>query len=88
MLRNICWNCKNWEKCFRYRYGNKKQEYMTKINRDLDSWGQKVIYVEECEKYEFEEPDVLKCLQHLCKQDDKNKRMFDIIHVVENYLEK
>lgn len=53
-IRNICWKCEHWKECFKYRYGNRKQEYMTKIRRSNDELGQPVIYVQECSKFSYE----------------------------------
>lgn len=74
---NICWKCQHWQKCFKNRYGNQKQDYMKKINRKRDSWGQFVIYVEECEKYlhERQEVDII----------TGKERVYDIMYRVENY---
>ena len=55
MVRNICWKCKHWEECFKYRYGNKKQEYMEKTTVEEDMWGHSVIYVGKCKNYTYEE---------------------------------
>ena len=79
MLRgNICWKCQHWQECFKYRYGNKKQEYMKKIKKAKDSWGETVIYVLECEKYEYEKQSDL--------HNIKNKRMCDIMYLAGNYF--
>ena len=62
---------------------------MTKINRDKDSWGQDVIYVEECEKYMKQNQDLpIYISKRLHNQDNMiNPRLCDIIQTVENYLE-
>ena len=58
--RNLCWKCKYWQECFKSRYGNKPEDYMKKIWREKDDWGQDVIYVEECEKFKYEHYDTPK----------------------------
>lgn len=58
LRRNICWKCKHWEECFKYRYGNKKQDYMEEIKKRKDSWGEYVIYVSKCNRYEYEKQDL------------------------------
>lgn len=60
---------------------------MKKITKEKDSWGQYVIYVEECEQYKYEEPDIPKNLQKLCKCNDTKIRLYDILEVVENYFD-
>ena len=78
MLRgNICWKCKHWEECFKYRYANKKLKYMKEIFRKKDSYGELIIYVTKCDKYKYEEQIDL--------HNIKNKRMYDIMYLVENY---
>ena len=63
--KNICWKCKHWEECFKYRYGNKEQDYMKKTKKRKDRWGQYVIYVGECDKYEYEKQ---------CLHNTKNRK--------------
>lgn len=58
LRENICWKCQNWENCFKYRYGNARQEYMKKISKVKDSWGETVIYVSKCDRYKVENPDI------------------------------
>lgn len=60
---------------------------MKKTTKEKDSWGQDVIYVEECDLYEYEEPDIPKNLQKLCKYNDTKMRLYDILEIVENYFE-
>ena len=60
--RNICWKCKNWEKCFKYRYGNTRKEYMKEIKKVKDDWGQNIIYVSKCDEYTVENPDTPKLM--------------------------
>lgn len=62
---------------------------MTKINRDKDSWGQDVIYVEKCEKYIKQNQDLpIYITERLHNQENIiNPRLCDIIQSVENYLE-
>lgn len=50
---------------------------MKEIERCKDSWGQYVIYVSKCNKYEYEKQDL---------HNIKNGRMYDIMYLVENYL--
>ena len=47
-----CWSCGNWDKCYKYLYGNKKQEYMKKIDKIKDSYGETIIRVWQCENFE------------------------------------
>ena len=83
---NICWTCKHWEECFKYRYGNKKQEYMEKIFKQKDNWGQSIIYVEKCKNFEYEDPDLQKkSISGI--HNAENEKICDIIDVVENYFE-
>lgn len=50
---------------------------MKKTSKERDSWGEVVIYVEKCDKYEYEkQPDL---------HNTKNKRTCDIMYLVENY---
>ena len=58
LRKNICWKCKHWQECFKYRYGNIKKEYMKEIKKAKDSWGQNVIYVGKCDNYEYENQDL------------------------------
>lgn len=60
---------------------------MKKTTKEKDSWGQYVIYVEECELYKYEEPDIPKNLRSLCKRNDTKMRLCDILEVVENYFD-
>lgn len=55
--RKLCWRCKHWEECFKYIFGNNKQDYMKEIKRDKDSWGDTIIDVYSCERYKYEYPD-------------------------------
>lgn len=77
MRRKLCWKCEHWQECFKYRYGNLKQDYMKKIKRARDSWGDTIIYVYECEKYKYEKQEV--------DITPKEKRLYDIMYRVENY---
>lgn len=88
-MKNICWKCKNWEKCFYLRYYDKQEPYMKKVTREKDEWGQDVIYVEECDEYEYEiQPD----MPYLNKKESRHKidkfvnsRIYDIIERGRNY---
>jgi hypothetical protein len=53
-ITNICCKCKHWDECFKYRYGNKPQDYMKKYIKEKDNWGQDVIFVEKCSKFKKE----------------------------------
>ena len=57
LRRNICWKCKHWQECFKYRYGNIQKDYMKKIKKGKDDWGQTVIYVSKCDNYTIQNPD-------------------------------
>ena len=61
---------------------------MTRISKEKDSWGQDVIYVEECEKYIKENQDLpIYILKRLHNKDKAvNPRICDIIQTVEDYL--
>lgn len=58
---------------------------MNKIVRQKDDWGDYVIYVEECEKYEYENPDAIKSVEFYLHNPEL-KKIDDIIYKVENYL--
>lgn len=83
--KNICWRCKNWDKCFVNRYYDNKQDYMKKTYKKKDDWGQDVIYVEECEKYEYEDPEVPK-KAIIGIHNEEFEKIYDIIDAVENYF--
>lgn len=51
---------------------------MKKTKKAKDSWGEYVIYVEKCDKYEYEEQDL---------HNIKNGRICDIMYLVENYCD-
>lgn len=58
---------------------------MLKVSRSRDVDGQKVIYVEECNKYEYENPEIpLKPINrhgvYIRTKNDKNPRIDDIIY--------
>lgn len=67
---------------------------MKKIVKIPDEWGQDVIHVAECDKYEYEyQPDMVylnkteKYKKSIHNVDNfKNKRLNDILYVVENYF--
>lgn len=50
---------------------------MKKIFREKDSYGELIIYVLKCDKYKYEEQIDL--------HNIKDKRMYDIMYLVENY---
>lgn len=50
---------------------------MKKIFREKDSYGELIIYVSKCDKYKYEEQIDL--------HNIKDKRMYDIMYLVENY---
>lgn len=50
---------------------------MKEIKKDVDSWGDLVIYVGKCTKYEHE--------KQMDLHNSKNKRLYDIMYLVENY---
>lgn len=83
--KNKCWKCKYWEECFKYRYGNKRQEYMQKITKCKDDWGEYVIYVQECKKYKYENPEKPRILISDLHNEDIDK-INDIIDAVEDYF--
>lgn len=57
---------------------------MNKICRQKDEWGEWVIYVRKCERYEYEDPETpKKSAYDLHKQD--LPKFCDIIDAVENY---
>ena len=58
---------------------------MKKIQRKKDDWGQDVIYVKECEKYEYEDPEIPKNPKFSI-HNPEDGRMYDIIYAVENYF--
>ncbi len=53
---------------------------MKKIKQDKDSWGDTVIYVGKCQKYEYEKQEDL--------HNSKLPRIYDIMYQVENYFKK
>ena len=53
---------------------------MKKIKQDKDSWGDTVIYVGKCQKYEYEKQEDL--------HNSELPRIYDIIYQVENYFKK
>lgn len=53
---------------------------MTDIHTSKDEWGQYVIYVNKCEKYEYEEQIDTYDLHNI-----ENRRIYDIILREENY---
>lgn len=63
---------------------------MERIRREKDNWGQYVIFVEKCKKYEYE---VQADMPALNKREGvhnvgrfENKRLIDIIRLRENYF--
>lgn len=57
---------------------------MKKITRQKDHWGQDVIYVEKCTRYEYENPvQAKKTVSSL--HNAENIRINDILYVLENY---
>ena len=60
---------------------------MKKYTRQKDDWGQDIIYVEECTKYEYEDPDLPRKKPSTLhkKENVKNERICDIMKKVENY---
>lgn len=60
---------------------------MKVITRGKDEWGDWVIYVTKCEKYEYEDPEIQKNpLFDL--HNSKTTDFCDIIDAVENYYYK
>lgn len=60
---------------------------MKTISKRKDDWGEWVIYVQKCDQYEYEDPDVPKnAISSLHNQEDE--RIYDIIYAVENYFEE
>ena len=49
---------------------------MKKISKGKDHWGEIVIYVQKCDKYEYEEQNL---------HNTENNRVYDIMYLVENY---
>lgn len=58
---------------------------MKKIYKQKDDWGQDVIYVEKCKKYEEEDPDTPKSKDFYLHNPDL-ERIDDIIYTVEDYF--
>ena len=48
-ITNICCKCKHWDECFKYRYGNKPQDYMKKYIILYTNGVQDIIYAEDIE---------------------------------------
>lgn len=58
---------------------------MKKVKRQKDSWGQYVIYVSKCQKYEYENPEIPK--NPILDLHNQNiDKIYDILDVVENYF--
>lgn len=58
---------------------------MKKITKEEDEWGQLVIYVEKCNKYEYENPEVPKKSIYDLHNEEFDK-IYDILDAVENYF--
>ena len=58
---------------------------MKKIARSKDHWGDYVIYVEKCDKYEYENPEIPKTdiLVYIMQNNDI---LSDILNSVEDYF--
>lgn len=50
---------------------------MKKIKKAKDSWGQSVVYVQECTRFLYEKQKV--------DITSENQRLYDIMYQVENY---
>ena len=83
-----CWSCGNWDSCYKFLYGNNKQDYMKNIDKIIDDWGEPVIRVYECEKFRKVPQDLPICIAERLhkKENDENSRIYDIMKEVENYL--
>lgn len=57
---------------------------MKVITRGKDEWGEWVIYVTKCEKYEYEDPEIPKNPQ-FDLHNSEIPNFCDIIDAVENY---
>lgn len=79
-----CYSCENWDKCYKYIYGNKKQNFMTKIDRIKASDGLITIRVWECEKYVFQPNVPKKSISSLHNQE--STKIYDIMCLVEDYF--
>lgn len=51
MIKNICHGCIYHERCMAYRYKNIKTKFMKKVAIKENKDGNKVIYVEKCDKF-------------------------------------
>ena len=60
---------------------------MIDVHRERDSWGNLVIYVEKCQKFEFENQQIPKFIQERLHKTEKveNIRIRDIISRAEYY---
>ena len=59
---------------------------MEKIKRMKDDWGEWVIYVEKCKKFNYEDPEVPKNPIFDLHNPELYK-IYDIMDVVENYFD-
>lgn len=60
---------------------------MKAIAREKDEWGEWVIYVTDCEKYEYEDPETPKNPKFNLHNSEM-PNFCDIIDAVENYYYK
>lgn len=58
---------------------------MKKIHKEKDDWGQNVIYVEECDKFKYEDPEIPKNPISSI-HNTREAEICDIINAVENYF--
>ena len=58
---------------------------MKKITKEPDDWGQDVIYVQKCDKYEYEDQEIPKKSFSSIHNSEISK-IDDIMYAVENYF--
>jgi len=61
---------------------------MIEITKEKDSWGQNVIYVSKCKRYERQNQDLPIYIANRLHKGEihKNPRLYDILFCVEDYL--
>lgn len=58
---------------------------MKKIKKCKDDWGEWVIYVEKCDKYRYENPEIAK-IPIFDLHNKELEKIHDIIDAVEDYF--